>query len=110
MLKGEAERPGLDSDSRGYLEDRLEANAFLADESTTCGFRTTTELTYSPDVLFGESIFVRIDDNLVRRDRKCQLWTGPGLFRNCVGVIFSVLNELVHESCVFGVELLGESG
>lgn len=110
MLESKAERPGLHSDSGGYLEDRLKANAFFADEPTTCGFRATAELTYSPNVFFGESIFVRIDDNLVRGNRKSELWTGPCRLRKFVGVVFSVLDELINESCVFRVELLGKSG
>lgn len=107
MFKGKAKGPGLHSNPRGKLEDRLEANAFLADISTACGLGTTAQFTDGSDIGFGKSVFIGINNDLIWGDRECERWIQSFRLSKIVGRIFRVLNELVYEPGVFGVKLFG---
>ena len=70
MFKGKAKGSGLNSNSRGNLEDRLETNTFFTDKSTVCVLGAPAELTDSSDIVFSETIFIGVNDDLIWGDYK----------------------------------------
>ena len=97
-------------DLRSNLENRFEADTFLANVSLGVSFRRLASTAYSSDMVLVEAILVRIDDDLVRVEPELKERLLVCTYCIRIRVILGVLYQLIDEACVLRVKIVDETG
>lgn len=90
------------------LKNGLEANAFLANVTPNAGFCALTDTANGRDICRAEAVLIRMDDDLIFGQGEAEFRGLSFLLSNIVTAVFSVLDELVDESGIFLIEIIGE--
>ena len=109
VLKEKGEVARLDDDLVSGHENRLEANAFLANVSLGAAFAASADLADGGKILVREAILVAVDNDVVVVNMEGNLGRFTGSSGSGVMVVVRILQEFENEPCTARVKIAGKT-